>query len=102
MVLRCAEEKKARLTSLYGLIFFTTKNNPRKRPRIDLHHLINSLLGLQDLIISSAYISEGFVTCTLKAELPWEHSRRAGCEHPLLEFHQWSHRKIKAPPMGLL
>lgn len=68
---------------------------------MDLHHLINSLLGLQDLTITNAELSEDFVSCRISAELPWSRARCAGCEHPLLEFHQWSQREIKVPPLGL-
>lgn len=68
---------------------------------MDLHHLINSLLGLQDLIIIDAKLSEDFISCQLLAELPWVKARCSHCEHPLLEFHQWSHRKIKVPPLGI-
>lgn len=68
---------------------------------MDLHHLINSLLGLQDLTIINAKLSEDFVTCNLSVELPWNKARCCRCEHPLLEFHQWCRRKIKAPPLGI-
>lgn len=68
---------------------------------MDLHHLINSLLGLQDLNITNAELSEDFVSCRLSAELPWSRACCADCEHPLLEFHQWSYRDLKVPPLGL-
>lgn len=68
---------------------------------MDLHHLINSLLCLQDLTITDAKLSEDFVTCSLKADLPWARARCWHCEHPLLEFHQWCHRTIKVPPLGV-
>ena len=68
---------------------------------MDLHHLINSLLGLQDIIFNDAKLSKDFTSCHLKAELPWAKARCHKCEHPLLEFHQWYHRDIKAPPLGI-
>ncbi len=68
---------------------------------MDLHHLINTLLGLQDLTINDAKLSDDFVTCRLIAELPWNKARCTKCQHPLLEFHQWSHRDLKVPPLGL-
>lgn len=68
---------------------------------MDLHHLINSLLGLQDLNIINAKLSEDLISCHLYAELPWSKAQCARCQHPLLEFHQWSHRKVKAPPLGI-
>ena len=68
---------------------------------MDLHHLINSLLGLQDLTITNAELSEDFVSCRIAAELPWSRAHCAVCEHPLLEFHQWSYRELKVPPLGL-
>ena len=68
---------------------------------MDLHHLINSLLGLQDLTINDAKLSEDFVSCRISAELPWNKARCTKCQHPLMEFHQWSHREIRVPPLGL-
>jgi transposase len=68
---------------------------------MDLHHLINSLLGLQDLNIINAKLSEDFNTCSLEVELPWNKALCSKCEHPLLEFHQWRERKLKAPSMGI-
>lgn len=68
---------------------------------MDLHHLINSLLGLQDLNIINAKLSEDLISCHLSAELPWSKAQCVRCAHPLLEFHQWSHRRIKAPPLGI-
>ncbi len=68
---------------------------------MDLHHLINSLLGLQDLTITNAELSEDFIACRIQAELPWARALCSDCEHPLLEFHQWSYRELKVPPLGL-
>lgn len=68
---------------------------------MDLHHLINSLLGLQDLNIVDAKLSEDVISCTLFAELPWQKARCLKCEHPLLEFHQWRTRTIKVPPLSI-
>lgn len=68
---------------------------------MDLHHLINTLLGLQDFIFTSSHFSEDYVTCRISAEIPFNKSRCIHCEHPLMEFHQWCHRQIKVPPMGI-
>ena len=68
---------------------------------MDLHHLINSLLGLQDLNIINAKLSEDLITCNLEVELPWNKALCSKCEHPLLEFHQWRERTLKAPSMGI-
>ena len=70
-------------------------------PRMDLHYLINCFLGLQDLTIIDAKLSKDFTSCNLEAELAWHKARCHKCEHPLLEFHQWSHRQIQVPPLGI-
>ena len=67
--------KKAHLGEPCDLIFYDEKLITKVRPRMDLHHLINSLLGLQDLTINDAKLSEDFVSCRISAELPWNKAR---------------------------
>jgi transposase len=68
---------------------------------MDLNRLVCEGFGLQELIVDRYQFSDEHQKLNIHATLPAAAARCKKCYFEFLELHQWHHKTVRLPPLGI-